>query len=337
MRMSLTTQVATRICSLARASSAAEKHAISKPLSLNREQRLERTSSSSSTRITSAGFVTLPVSEDTRTHNPGQPSLSQAYTGMAHGPTSQATRATRPMAQITCLPTAGATGLIDADASRTKRPRDNGDERPFVVIVDDDEDVRDSLEALFLSVHLDAITFPTPSRFLGAPLPDRPRCLVLDVRLPGESGLDLQVRLGAAGVHLPIIFITGHADVPMSVQAMRRGAVNFLTKPFRDQDLLDAVREALDFDARRRAVEGALSELRHRARTLTPREVDVLKALDRGLLNKQIAHELGIAEITVKMHRSNATQKLGAKSVPDLIHKVRSLALGSVPAASVRL
>lgn len=191
--------------------------------------------------------------------------------------------------------------------------------------------MRECLQSLFSSVRIDAVAYSSTGAFLDAGYPSRPHCLVLDVRLPGQSGLDLQVRMNSDGERSPIIFITGHADVPMSVQAMRRGAVNFLSKPFRDQELLEAVGEALVLDARRRSAEGALLELRRRVRTLTPRELEVLRALDRGLLNKQIAYEMGIAEIAVKMHRSNATRKLGARSVPDLIHKVRTLELASLP------
>lgn len=196
-----------------------------------------------------------------------------------------------------------------------------------IFIVDDDAMIREALVDLFGSVGLTAQAFPSTRAFLDAPRRDVPSCLVLDVRMPEESGLDLQRRMHDQGLRIPIIFITGHADVPMSVRAMKLGAVNFLPKPFRDQELLDAVGEALRQDAAQRAADAGTAELRKLAERLTPRELDVLKAVDRGLLNKQIAYELGIAEITVKMHRSSAFRKLKATTVADMIQKVRALNL----------
>jgi FixJ family two-component response regulator len=196
-----------------------------------------------------------------------------------------------------------------------------------IFIVDDDEMVREALVDLFGSVGLHARAFASTRAFVDAPREEVPSCLVLDVRMPEESGLDLQRRLNEQGLRIPIIFITGHADVPMSVRAMKLGAINFLPKPFRDQELLDAVGEALRHDAERRIAEAGMLELRKLAERLTPRELDVLKAVDRGLLNKQIAYELGIAEITVKMHRSSAFRKLKATTVADMIQKVRALDL----------
>ncbi|OAN66576.1 response regulator transcription factor [Sphingomonas sp. TDK1] len=196
-----------------------------------------------------------------------------------------------------------------------------------IFVVDDDAMVRDSLVDLFGSVGLHAEAFASTRAFLDAPRRDVPSCLVLDVRMPEESGLDLQRRMNDQGLRIPIIFITGHADVPMSVRAMKLGATNFLPKPFRDQELLDAVGEALRQDAEQRAADAGTAELRKLAERLTPRELDVLKAVDRGLLNKQIAYELGIAEITVKMHRSSAFRKLKATTVADMIQKVRALNL----------
>jgi FixJ family two-component response regulator len=196
-----------------------------------------------------------------------------------------------------------------------------------IFVVDDDAMIRESLVDLFGSVGLHAEAFPSTRAFLDAQRREVPSCLVLDVRMPEESGLDLQRRMNDQGVRIPIIFITGHADVPMSVRAMKLGAVNFLPKPFRDQELLDAVGEALRTDAEQRAAEAGTAELRKLAERLTPRELDVLKAVDRGLLNKQIAYELGIAEITVKMHRSSAFRKLKATTVADMIQKVRALNL----------
>lgn len=196
-----------------------------------------------------------------------------------------------------------------------------------IFVVDDDAMIREALVDLFGSVGLHAEAFSSTRAFLDAPRRDVPSCLVLDVRMPEESGLDLQRRMNDQGLRIPIIFITGHADVPMSVRAMKLGAVNFLPKPFRDQELLDAVGEALRQDAAQRAAEAGTAELRKLAERLTPRELDVLKAVDRGLLNKQIAYELGIAEITVKMHRSSAFRKLKATTVADMIQKVRALNL----------
>ncbi|MEA1648023.1 response regulator [Nitrospirillum sp. BR 11164] len=199
--------------------------------------------------------------------------------------------------------------------------------KPLVIVIDDDEHLRSALADLFLSVGLEIATYGSAGAFLSSGMPERPSCLVLDVRMPEESGLELQARLRSENQHLPIIFITAHADVPMSVRAMRQGAVNFLSKPFRDQDLLDAVWEALRGDRDRWLREQRQRELRHLASDLTPREVEILRAVNRGLLNKQIAYELGIAEITVKMHRSSAFRKLGATTSSDFIQKVKMLEL----------
>lgn len=198
---------------------------------------------------------------------------------------------------------------------------------PAVIVVDDDEILRESLVDLFRSVGLQTFDYASARSFLDAGLPERPCCLVLDVRMPEESGLELQRRLNADGRSLPIVFITGHADVPMSVRAMKLGAVDFLSKPFRDQELLDAVWDALRNDSQRRESERSAEGLRKLAETLTPREAEVLRFVDKGLLSKQIAHELGIAEITVKMHRSSAFKKLGATTMFDMLQKVRALNL----------
>ncbi|WP_188583933.1 response regulator [Azorhizobium oxalatiphilum] len=197
----------------------------------------------------------------------------------------------------------------------------------LVLVVDDDPDMRSSLTDLFLSVGLDTRVFASTSEFLGYSLPDRPSCLVLDLRLPGSSGLQLQAVLGEQGVPIPIIFITGHADVLTSVRAMKAGALDFLPKPFRDQELLDAVNDALRRDAKRRVGDRELGKIRGLAEQLTPREIDVLRGVGRGLLSKQIAYELGISEITVKMHRSSAGRKLNAISVADMIRKIELLGL----------
>ncbi|AWN39065.1 response regulator transcription factor [Methylobacterium radiodurans] len=196
---------------------------------------------------------------------------------------------------------------------------------PLVVIVEDDEGVREGLQDLLRSVGLDTIAYGSTGDLLGATLPDRPGCLILDVRLPGSSGLDLQAKLAATGNRLPIIFMTGHGDIPMSVQAMKAGALDFLTKPFRDQDMLDAIAVAIERDRVRRASSAGVAELEALAATLTAREAEVMQHVVRGLLNKQIAHALGISEITVKIHRGNVMRKMGAGSVADLVRKTELL------------
>ncbi|GJD65855.1 response regulator transcription factor [Methylobacterium frigidaeris] len=196
---------------------------------------------------------------------------------------------------------------------------------PLVVIVEDDEGIREGLQDLLRSVGLDAIAFGSTSDLLAASLPDRPGCLVLDVRLPGASGLDLQSRLAATGSRLPVIFMTGHGDIPMSVRAMKAGALDFLTKPFRDQDMLDAIAVAIERDKARRAESAGTAELAGLAATLTAREAEVMQHVVEGLLNKQIAHALGISEITVKIHRGNVMRKMQAGSVADLVRKAEAL------------
>jgi FixJ family two-component response regulator len=187
-----------------------------------------------------------------------------------------------------------------------------------VLIVDDDPDIRDSLQALLRTVGLESRAMGSLPEFLKTDLPAGPTCLVLDVRLPGRSGLDFQRELVQANVTLPIIFITGHGDVPMSVQAMKGGAIEFLTKPFRDQDLLDAIQLGLARDSVRLNSERELGALRERYDTLTGREREVLEQVVNGRLNKQIAGDIGISEMTVKIHRGNAMRKMKAASVPDL-------------------
>jgi FixJ family two-component response regulator len=196
---------------------------------------------------------------------------------------------------------------------------------PLVVIVEDDEGVRDGLQDLLRSVGLDSLAYGSTGDLLAATLPDRPGCLILDVRLPGSSGLDLQAKLAARGNRMPIIFMTGHGDIPMSVQAMKAGALDFLTKPFRDQDMLDAIAVAIERDRARRASSAGVAELEALAATLTAREAEVMQHVVRGLLNKQIAHALGISEITVKIHRGNVMRKMGAGSVADLVRKTELL------------
>ncbi|MBB3348315.1 response regulator transcription factor [Sphingomonas sp. BK069] len=198
---------------------------------------------------------------------------------------------------------------------------------PLVLVVDDDADVRASLTDMFLSVGMETLTYGSTAELMDAGLPDRPSCLILDLRLPGVSGLELQAQLSGKGIRLPIIFLTGYADVPTSVRAMKAGALDFLPKPFREQELLDAVAEALRFDGERRRDEEEVNGIRALASQLTPRECDVLRGVGKGLLNKQIAFELGITEITVKMHRSSAGRKLKSVSVADMIRKIERLGL----------
>jgi FixJ family two-component response regulator len=189
----------------------------------------------------------------------------------------------------------------------------------LVFVIDDDASMRTSLSSLFRSVGLKVEAFDSAADFLKIGRPDTASCLVLDVRLPGVSGLDFQAELVKANIRIPIVFITGHGDIPMTVKAMKAGAVEFLTKPFREQDLLDAVRLGLERDRTRRAGEAILSELRGRFEALTSREQEVMAFVTSGLMNKQIAADLGVSEITVKVHRGNVMRKMGAKSLADLV------------------
>ncbi|WP_046868405.1 response regulator transcription factor [Microvirga massiliensis] len=187
-----------------------------------------------------------------------------------------------------------------------------------VLVIDDDADVRASVGRLLRSLDMDVQLFASIADFLKADPPDGPTCLVLDVRLPGQSGLDLQREIAQAKREIPIIFITGHGDIPMSVQAMKGGAIEFLTKPFRDQDLLDAIQLGLSRDRARRENEEDLADLRARFASLSPREREIVVQVARGRLSKQIAYDIGIAEATVKVHRSRAMQKMKAGSLPEL-------------------
>ena len=202
-----------------------------------------------------------------------------------------------------------------------------------VVVIDDDVSVRKALDNLFRSVGLDVELFSSPQEFLQSDRPDRPGCIVLDVRFPGRSGLDMQREIAAANTALPIIFITGYGDIPMSVRAMKAGAVEFLTKPFRDQDLLDAVGVALEKDRTRRANEVRLSELRSRFAMLTARERQVLALVIAGRLNKQIAGELGVSEMTVKMHRRQVMRKMQAAGVAQLVRLADQIGVSAPTAA----
>jgi FixJ family two-component response regulator len=190
---------------------------------------------------------------------------------------------------------------------------------PVVFVIDDDRMIRDGLQGLIRSVGLRVETFASAQDFLAAKRPDVPACLVLDVRMPGVSGLDLQLKLSEAGIHIPIIFITGHGDIPMSVRAMKEGAYEFLTKPVRGQDLLDAIQKAIASDRERRKEREELNEVRERFLTLTPREKEVLHLVVAGLLNKQIADQLGMSELTVKTHRAHVMEKTNAESLAHLV------------------
>jgi RNA polymerase sigma factor (sigma-70 family) len=196
---------------------------------------------------------------------------------------------------------------------------------PVVFVVDDDPSVRSSLKFLLGTVGLQVESFESANSFLHERAPDSPSCLVLDVRLPGLSGLDFQRELAARNIRIPIIFVTGHGDIPMSVRAMKAGAVEFLTKPFHDQDLLDAIHIALERDRVRREQEKEVAALRQRVQSLTRREREVISMVVSGMLNKQISGQLGTSENTVKVHRSRAMEKMQAQSLPDLVRMMEKL------------
>jgi FixJ family two-component response regulator len=192
-------------------------------------------------------------------------------------------------------------------------------ERAVVHVVDDDASMRTALEDLFDSVGLDTCSYAAAGEFLAARLVDKPGCIVIDVRLPDTNGLDFHHRLIELGVRLPVVVITGYGDIPMSVRAMKRGAVDFLSKPFKDQDMLDAVMAAIEHDRRRRTVDDDVSQMRQRFGMLSPREQQVMLLVTAGKMNKQIAGDLGISEITVKIHRGAAMRKMGARTLADLV------------------
>jgi FixJ family two-component response regulator len=203
--------------------------------------------------------------------------------------------------------------------------------QPIVLVIDDDESLREALSSLFRSVGLQAKTFASAGEFLQFKLPDTATCLVLDVRLPGVSGLDFQSDLAKAHIDIPIVFMTGHGDIPMTVRAMKAGAVEFLPKPFRDQDMLDAVQVGLERDRNRRKSAGDTAKLKASFDTLTGREQEIMGWVTAGLMNKQIAGELGVSEITVKVHRGNVMRKMGAKSLAELVRMADALGVRRSP------
>ena len=205
--------------------------------------------------------------------------------------------------------------------------KEQSNARSVVFIIDDDESLREALQRLFRSVGLQSQAFATAPEFLASRPPDVPSCLVLDIRLPGVSGLDFQAELSSANIHIPIIFITGHGDIPMTVRAMKAGAIEFLTKPLREQDLLDAVGVALQRDSARREQHATDSSLRAAFESLTPREKEVMAFVTSGLMNKQIAAEMELSEITVKFHRGHIMRKMAAKSLADLVRMADSLGI----------
>jgi FixJ family two-component response regulator len=213
----------------------------------------------------------------------------------------------------------------------TERPKSSHEtssaKEPIVFVVEDDASMCRALSNLFESVGLQVEVFGSASEMLQGKLPDVASCLVLDVRLPGLSGLDFQTELAKANIHIPIIFMTGHGDIPMTVRAMKGGAVDFLTKPFRDQDMLDAVVKAIERDRERREADRIVTDLQALFETLSAREREVLALVSSGLMNKQVAAELGLAEITVKIHRGHIMKKMGARSLADLVRKAEALGI----------
>jgi FixJ family two-component response regulator len=210
------------------------------------------------------------------------------------------------------------------------------EEQAVVFVIDDDAAVRDAIDDLLRSVGIEVRSFGATQDFMRSKRPDAPGCLVLDVRLPGASGLEFQRELARSGVHLPIIFLTGHADIPMSVGAMKSGAIEFLTKPFREQELLDAIQLGIERDRARRRDAAAIAELQRRYEALTAREREVMALVITGRLNKQVAADLGVSEMTVKIHRSQVMQKMRAKSLVDLVRMADGLGISTGPSTAAR-
>ena len=204
---------------------------------------------------------------------------------------------------------------------------DAAPETPVVLVVDDDPEVRDALSSLFRSVGLEPRLFASTAEFLQHKLPEAPCCIVLDIRLPGVGGLDFQAQLTNANIHIPVVMVTGHGDIPMSVRAMKAGAVDFLTKPFRPQDMLDAVARAIERDGKRRDSEKLLAQIQGRFESLTSREREIMTLVTAGLMNKQVAAEVGLSEITVKIHRGHLMRKMGVRSLADLVRAAEALGL----------
>ena len=217
-------------------------------------------------------------------------------------------------------------GLVVTER-RSSKPNEALPEPPIVLVVDDDPEVRDALSSLFRSVGLEPRLFGSTTEFLQRGLPDAPCCIVLDIRLPGVGGLDFQAHMTNANVHVPIVMMTGHGDIQMSVRAMKAGAVDFLTKPFRQQDMLDAVAQAIERDRKRRDSEKSLAGLRELFASLTTREREIMTLVTAGLMNKQVAGELGLSEITVKIHRGHIMRKMGVRSLADLVRAAETLNL----------
>jgi FixJ family two-component response regulator len=218
-----------------------------------------------------------------------------------------------------------------------KNPTSQGQassEAPIVLVVDDDASLRDALSSLFRSVGLETRLYTSASELRAATLPEQPSCIVLDIRLPGLSGLDFQSQLTAANIHIPIIVMTGHGDIPMSVRAMKAGALDFLTKPFRDQDMLDAVSQAIARDRKRREGDKAKLALKQLFQSLSTRERQIMSLVTSGLMNKQVAGELGLSEITVKIHRGHVMKKMDARSLADLVRMAEILGLHQAEGSS---